>query len=110
MEDNAFYKCRSLESIELNEGLESIGFEAFGYAEALTSIRIPSTVKSMQVSILWGSGVTDIYLPADLEPTKCELATFYNPDAKTRVHVTAGSWADTNYYDYFVNCGEKRYD
>ena len=94
----------------MNEGLESIGYDAFSYAEYLTSLRVPSTVKSVQVSILYGSGVTDLYLPAGLEITDCELASFYNPDAKTRIHVTAGSWADTHYDDYFVNCGEKIYD
>ncbi len=110
IEDKAFLRCRGLESVELNEGLESIGYDAFSYAESLTSLRVPSTVKSVQVSVLYGSGVTDLYLPAGLEITDCELASFYNPDAKTRIHVTAGSWADTHYDDYFVNCGEKTYD
>ena len=39
--DEAFYNCEALTSITLPQGVESIGNEAFYYCDALTSIRIP---------------------------------------------------------------------
>lgn len=42
--DHAFYDNYYVEEIELNEGLETIGYYAFGYNYSLSEIYIPSTV------------------------------------------------------------------
>ncbi len=45
--DRAFYDNYYVEEIELNEGLETIGYYAFGFNYSLSEIYIPSTVVSM---------------------------------------------------------------
>ena len=40
----AFYHCRSIEYVELNNSVISIRFSAFGFCGALTSITIPTSV------------------------------------------------------------------
>ena len=45
--DRAFYDNYFVEEIELNEGLETIGYYAFGFNYSLSEIYIPSTVVSM---------------------------------------------------------------
>lgn len=47
IEDNAFDRARSLQEIELNEGLETIGEDAFNGCSALEKIEFPSTLKSI---------------------------------------------------------------
>lgn len=43
----SFYMCKGLESVELNEGLKTIGGSAFNHCENLKSIHIPSTVMAI---------------------------------------------------------------
>ena len=45
---NAFYDNYYLEEVEFHEGLQTIGYDAFGYNFALKEIRIPSTVTSIE--------------------------------------------------------------
>lgn len=45
--DRAFYNCDKLESVVLNDGLETIGVNAFGWNYSLTEIIIPATVVNM---------------------------------------------------------------
>ena len=45
--EKAFWYCRSLEMITLNEGLEIIGENAFKNCEKLESITLPSTVREI---------------------------------------------------------------
>ena len=47
IETNAFGSCNNMESIVLNEGLESIGNYAFTNDYALTQMTVPSTVKEI---------------------------------------------------------------
>ncbi len=43
---NAFYKCYKLTTLNLN-GVSSIGFKAFPYCNGITSLNIPSSVKTI---------------------------------------------------------------
>ena len=47
IENNAFYRCSSLTSIEIPSSVTSIGFYAFEACSSLTSIEIPSSVTSI---------------------------------------------------------------
>lgn len=47
IEPQAFYKARSLKTIDFAEGLISIGYEAFYYCDTLTSISFPYTLRSI---------------------------------------------------------------
>lgn len=44
---NAFYDCKDLERIAMNDGLISIGSYAFSGCESLTAVSIPDTVKKI---------------------------------------------------------------
>lgn len=44
----AFYQCTSLNSVTLNEGLQTIGEAAFQYCSALLSISVPSSVTRIE--------------------------------------------------------------
>ena len=46
--NSAFYDNYYLEEVEFNEGLQTIGVDAFGYNFALKEIRIPSTVNAIE--------------------------------------------------------------
>lgn len=47
IEQRAFYGCKSLRSIKLNEGLETIPNFCFAYCESLQDITIPDSVKTI---------------------------------------------------------------
>ena len=69
--DDAFYDNYYLEEVEFNEGLETIGRNAFGYAFPLKEIRIPSTVTSIgyQAFITNRTNLATIYCYASTPPT-----------------------------------------
>ena len=107
---NCFADCKSLTSVDLPEGLENLDTDIFSGCSSMTSLRIPSSVKDIGQNILLGSGVTDVYVPADLELTEWEHNSFWNSEEHMRIHVTAGSWADANFDDVFIGYLEKTYD
>lgn len=45
--DNAFYGCK-MQSMELNEGLLSLGMNVFSYCNELTSLTLPSTLEEIK--------------------------------------------------------------
>lgn len=59
---NAFCRCDNLEVAILPEGLKTIEEEAFAFCEKLTTMVIPSTVTEIQSHAFWEcTGVTDVY-------------------------------------------------
>lgn len=52
--DNAFDRCRQMQSITLSEGLERLGSNVFDGCESLRSIRIPASVQTIGKGILKG--------------------------------------------------------
>ncbi len=60
--ENAFCRCENMEAIVLPEGLETIEEEAFAFCEKLTTMVIPSTVTEIQAhAFSHCTGVTDVY-------------------------------------------------
>lgn len=60
--ENAFDRCHNLEVAILPEGLEVIHEEAFAFCTSLTTMVIPSTVTEIQAHAFWEcTGVTDVY-------------------------------------------------
>ncbi len=52
--EGAFYRCESLESIQLPKGLQSIGSSAFSGCTSLESIQLPEGVTSIGNFAFWG--------------------------------------------------------
>lgn len=63
--DQAFYSYKKLKEVKLNEGLEKIGIQAFSDT-GLTSLTIPSTVKTLETCFIEYTGIRDIEVPADV--------------------------------------------
>ena len=64
----AFQCCHHLVNVELNEGLERIGWSAFSGCTSLTSIRIPSTVREIGVGAFFRcSQLTNVEFNEGLE-------------------------------------------
>lgn len=63
---NAFARCSNLEVAILPESLETINEEAFAYCSSLKTMVIPSTVKEIQSHAFSGcTSVTDVYFLMD---------------------------------------------
>ncbi|QKX38297.1 leucine-rich repeat protein [Metamycoplasma hominis] len=58
----AFYGCKNLKEVILNEGLEKIGAEAFKYTN-IESITIPGTVKEIGVEAFRHTNIKSITIP-----------------------------------------------
>ena len=84
----AFYDCHSLNEIILNEGLESIGDDAFmndlGYVnEYISTITIPSTVSFIGRNFLNYKNLSNIFVE-DNNPNYCDLdGVLYTKDLNT---------------------------
>ncbi len=68
IEDDAFYYCKNLTSIRLPSNLKTIGERAFGYCESLESLELPNSVTSIGNSAFYCcSGLTSITLGNNVE-------------------------------------------
>lgn len=60
--ENAFCRCGSLRVVIMPEGLEEISEEAFAFCTSLTTVTIPSTVTDIHAHAFSGcTSVTDVY-------------------------------------------------
>ncbi len=62
----AFYDLESLEEIELNEGLEYIGIQAFS-GTSLKELKLPSSVKTLDKGFMEYTPVKEIIVPENVE-------------------------------------------
>lgn len=67
--DKAFYNCNYITNIEFNEGLLSIGEEAFHFGEAseMRSVKFPSTLKIIKDGAFANDKIYDLKFNAGLE-------------------------------------------
>ena len=75
----SFWGCKGLESVELNEGLKTIGGSAFNHCENLKSIHIPSTVTNIgSWCFQYCEELEEVTFAGNSQLTAIEGATFYN--------------------------------
>ena len=97
--ENAFWNCRTIESVSLGNTVESIGKYAFGGCESLESINLPNSLTSIGVqafgscdkleSIAIPSGVTS--LPTSTFASCTALKTITLPTTLTKIGAAAFS-------------------
>lgn len=60
----AFYECYSLRSVKLPETITSIGDDAFQNCNMLDTISIPSNIKSIGYNAFWSTKISEVKIPA----------------------------------------------
>ncbi|MGX8692263.1 MAG: extracellular solute-binding protein [Clostridia bacterium] len=91
IEDDAFFFCYSLASIELPEGLTNIGNDAFRFCSSLTSIEIPSDVTGIGDGAFYGcSSLTSIEAAADNTYYSSLDGVLFNKDQTTLICCPGG--------------------
>ncbi len=62
--ENAFYNCKELKSVDMSDNLTYIGNYAFNYCKALISIKLPNTLKHLGYSVFSNcSALTSVEIP-----------------------------------------------
>ena len=75
----AFYYCSNLEQINLPNGLETIGYHAFGSCYKLEKISLPQSMRSIGIGAFKYSGLSELYIPANVEKIQDEAMQVLNP-------------------------------
>ena len=74
--EDAFYRCSSLTSIYLPDGITSIGNYAFNSCSSLTSITLPGSISNIGTSVFqYCSSLVSIIIPEGV--TKIDESTFW---------------------------------
>ncbi|MBQ2446825.1 MAG: leucine-rich repeat domain-containing protein, partial [Bacteroidales bacterium] len=77
IEHGVFAICKNLKNVQLPEGLESLGLDAFGECIELQFIELPSTLKNIDRGVFWRcTNLQKIEIPAGVESIG-EYAFFY---------------------------------
>lgn len=100
---SAFSGCENLETVTLPNSIVSIKDHCFYGCKGLTSLTLPKEVKSLDSLLLMLSGVTDIYIPAEVQLNDVANDALQT-GRTTSVHVQNGSWAAES-LDIWENMG-----
>ena len=61
---NAFWDCRQLKSVVLEDGVTTIEFQAFMHCTALASVSIPDSVTEIGINAFYNTALTAVSIPA----------------------------------------------
>ena len=96
----AFYKCTSLTTITLPEGVTSIESCAFFSCTSLTSITIPEGVTSIEERTFYGcESLTAIVLPKNLREIGSQAFADCNELLDVYCYAESVPWAEANAFD-----------
>ena len=86
--DYTFYVCEGLTSINIPNSVTSIGYHTFGYCRALTNIVIPDSVTSISnYTFYYCKGLTSVTIPGSV--TSIGYGTFSDCTGLTSVRILA---------------------
>ena len=101
IDNYAFYNCTSLASINISEGVTSIGVSVFAFCNSLTSINIPKSVTSIGDYVFYGcTSLASINIPEGI--TSIGKSTFSGCTSLTSIKIPEGVTSIGNYA--FYNC------
>ncbi len=84
--ENAFYNCNELSRLEIPDSVTSIGVSAFSYCYSLTSIEIPDSVTSIGGCAFWScDSLTSVKIPDSV--TSIGDYAFWSCDSLTSVKI-----------------------
>ncbi len=101
--NSAFAYCKGLTSITIPDSVESIGADAFSSCESLTSITIPDSVESIGADAFYNcTSLTSITIPDSVE--SIDYDAFYGCTGITDVYCYANpanlTWNEGIFYDF----------
>ena len=99
--DDAFYKCKNLTFVSIPGSVTSIGDGAFSYCIGLSGINIPDSVVSIGVSVFYGcSSLSCIELPNSVS----EIGNSAFSGCSSLIEVILPEKIKTIEYDLFYGC------
>ena len=98
IDNNTFYKCSDLASIEIPNSVTSIDSYAFSGCSGLTSIEIPSSVTAIGSNAFSGTGISSVIIPKNI------IAIEDNPFAECTSLTTIVVENGNTKYDSRNNC------
>ena len=105
IENNAFYNCTSLTSVDIPDSVTTIGNYAF-YGCNITSVTIPDSVKTIgEQAFEYCRSLTSVYCKATTPPALVGTYVFYGNGSGRKIYVPAGS---VNAYKSATNWSEYR--
>lgn len=85
---SAFVDCKAIETLCVPEGVERIGFDAFGRCYGLKNVMLPLSLKVLERGVFWKcKGLEEITIPATVE----EIGdyAFYHCDSLKHIYLYA---------------------
>jgi hypothetical protein len=85
---SAFVDCKTIETLFVPEGVERIGFDAFGRCYGLKNVMLPASLKVLERGVFWKcKGLEEIIIPAAVE----EIGdyAFYHCDSLKHIYIYA---------------------
>ena len=70
IKQGGFHMCYDMASLELNEGLETLGWDVFNNARALETVTIPGTIKTIPSNAFGYSGLKTVIVNPGVESIK----------------------------------------
>lgn len=101
IDDYAFDGCTALAEFNLVDSVSVIGEYAFYECTSLNTVHLPTNANSIGAFAFANSGLTDLYIPAEVQFNEYDATSFVQAQNTVTIHVVSGSWAELNFDTVF---------